>query len=373
MREGRGGSALTMASGAIPGRPSKAAASGQFLLALTIGVCGGGVFAWLHLPLAWMLGSMLACTVAATLGAPIAAPGWSRPPLTVVIGLMLGASFTPNTLHNVTQWLPTVSGLVVYLVAGGVFCVLYLRWVARYDPITAFYSGMPGGLTDMVIMGEQSGGDVRIIALTHSCRVLLVVSALPLLFAVFGHISLPPRPVASWIVNWSASGLGWAAASAIVGIAGAHLLRLPTKYLFGPMAASAVVHATGLSEFTPPQLLLNIAQVGLGVVIGCRFRGARLGLFLPVLLHSAVVSAILLSITVSFATLFSRYLGTSFLQVVLAYSPGGLTEMSLIAVSLQLDVAFVAAHHLLRIFLVVIAAQFLGLTLFSRKSRDGPN
>jgi uncharacterized membrane protein AbrB (regulator of aidB expression) len=40
-------------------------------------------------------------------------------------------------------------------------------------------------------------------------------------------------------------------------------------------------------------------------------------------------------------------------QVLLAYAPGGLAEMSLIALSLDIDAAYVSTHHILRILFVI--------------------
>ncbi len=332
-----------------------------FLLALAFGTCGGAIFAYMHFPLAWMLGSMLACTAAATAGVPVAAPAWVRPPVISVVGLALGASFSPDIAKAVTQWLPTIFGLALYLVLGGTACVLYLRHVAGYDRLTAFYSGMPGGLSDMVIFGEQNGADVRRIALIHSSRIILVVSTLPILIALFNHA---PVVAASGGAapggTWSHTEFLWAVFAAVAGILFAQALRLPAKFLLGPMIASAAIHLFGFSAFSLPVLAVNAAQVVLGVVIGCRFRGAHHSLFLPVAFHSAVVTIILLSITLIFAGLFDHYLDVGFLPVVLAYSPGGLTEMGLVAVALQIDVAFILVHHLLRILLVLTAAQVLG-------------
>jgi len=42
--------------------------------------------------------------------------------------------------------------------------------------------------------------------------------------------------------------------------------------------------------------------------------------------------------------------------LLLAYSPGGLAEMSLVALALQIEVAFVAAHHIIRILFVMVSA-----------------
>jgi uncharacterized protein len=40
-------------------------------------------------------------------------------------------------------------------------------------------------------------------------------------------------------------------------------------------------------------------------------------------------------------------------------APGGQAEISLLAFALHLDVAFIALHHLTRLALIMLAAQFM--------------
>ena len=56
--------------------------------------------------------------------------------------------------------------------------------------------------------------------------------------------------------------------------------------------------------------------------------------------------------------------------IVLAYSPGGLAEMSLIALSLGIETAFVATHHIVRIGLIVIAAPLVFRIFGGREAPD---
>jgi uncharacterized membrane protein AbrB (regulator of aidB expression) len=59
---------------------------------------------------------------------------------------------------------------------------------------------------------------------------------------------------------------------------------------------------------------------------------------------------------------------TSLQAVILAYAPGGLAEMSLVALALAIDSAFVATHHVLRIMMIVLVAP----TVFRRAVRRAP-
>nr|WP_281352081.1 AbrB family transcriptional regulator [Microvirga makkahensis] len=147
----------------------------------------------MNLPLPRMLGSMTACTLAALLRAPIAAPAAVRPPMTMIIGVMLGVGFTPQIVESIAHWLPTVLGLADFILVSGAACVAYFRRIAGFGLPTAYFAGMPGGLVGMVIAGEDKGGDARTIALVHAARILLVVLTLPFLVRLMSGTALGTR------------------------------------------------------------------------------------------------------------------------------------------------------------------------------------
>lgn len=342
----------------------------RFALALALGGVGGWLFVQARLPLPWMLGSMVFCTVAALLRAPIAAPGVIRPPMSVVIGVMLGAGFRPDIVTQLPNWLPTLLGLVIFMAACGLCCVSYFRRVAGFDRVTAFFAGMPGGLMEMVIIGEEKGGDARIIALIHSARILLVVITLPFIVQWIEGVSLSVNRSAgpSFAQTPLLTELSLLACG-VLGVVAGHLLRLPAKHLLGPMLISALVHLFGWSESAPPYEIVTIAQLVLGVTIGCRFVGTAPKVILRVLLLSVGSTILLLACTFGFAWAVAKVSTYGHVPLILAYSPGGLAEMSLIALALHTEVAFVAAHHIIRVFLVMVGAGPLFGLIAGREPR----
>jgi uncharacterized protein len=341
----------------------------RFGLALAIGTAGGLIFLYLRLPLAWMLGSMSACTIASLTGARIEAPAVVVPVMTVIIGVMLGSGFSPNLIAQLQSWIVPIAGLLVALILGGLACVLYLRFVVGFSMPTAFFAGMPGGLIEMVLLGEHYGANGRVVALIHSSRILLVVLTLPFLVEIAAGVSLAtPQIGGASIFTTSWESYAFLAGTALAGLLVGQLLRLRAKYLLGPMLVSALVHMTGLSDFKPPIELLNIAQLVLGTAIGCRFAGMPAREAQRLIGYSVGFTAVLLTITAAAAAVVSRLTSFEFLPLLLAYSPGGLTEMSLIALTLQTEVAFVATHHILRVFFVTIGAGLL-----FRSIREAPD
>ena len=47
------------------------------------------------------------------------------------------------------------------------------------------------------------------------------------------------------------------------------------------------------------------------------------------------------------------------LSVLLAFSPGGQSEMNILALSIGADMSFISPHHMFRVFLVIIFAGIL--------------
>jgi membrane AbrB-like protein len=144
------------------------------------------------------------------------------------------------------------------------------------------------------------------------------------------------------------------AGCAFVGFFAARLVRLPAPHLTGPMIFSATVHLLGLTSASPPGAVVAIAQIVLGASVGARFAGLTFRDLGRIVRIGGIATAILLAITMLFALVLAAVAGFPFSSLVLAFSPGGLVEMSLIALTLDIDTAFVATHHIARIAIVVI-------------------
>jgi uncharacterized protein len=352
-----------------PGEGDAARIALRFVAAVTVGALGGAIFAGIGAPLPWVLGSMAACAVASIAGAPIAAGAATRRPMAAVIGVVLGSSFHSGLFAVARDWWLPLALLPVFLAIAALLCVTWFRRVAGFDPATAFFAGMPGGIAEMVLMGGERGADERLVGLIHAARIFLVVFALPFVIRLFHPPAAAPAPVAiTGGALWpDAALLMWGGGSIAAGLVLGRLLRLPAWHLMGPLAVSAVLHATAITDFHVPVWLLAAAQVGLGATIGCRFAGLSFREFARVLALAAGSTLILLALTFAFAALIGQWTGLDIALVALAYSPGGLAEMSMVALSLALEPGVVIVHHLARVVLVLVAAP-----LVFRPSRQDP-
>lgn len=324
------------------------------LITLAIGAAGGALFAWAKMPLAWMLGAMCATTAVALAGARIGVDLRLRALMVTILGVMLGSTFSPAMIDYVGGWAVAVAVLFAYMPAVTAICYAFFRRVGRFDRTTAYFSAAPGGLNEMIVVGSAMGGDAAAIALVHAIRVLIAVLTIPFYFRLVEHVNVPSLMPGATFAALTPRDAALLAATAIVGWAAARLLRVPAAGLVGPMVASAAVHLAGLTASKPPAELVAAAQVVIGAAVGGRFAGYALRKVAGIMAMGVVTALIMLALTVLFTFVFADAAGFSPSGMVLALAPGGLAEMSLMALALGVDTAFVATMHILRIGAVVI-------------------
>jgi membrane AbrB-like protein len=338
----------------------------QVALALALGGLGGGLFAALALPLPWLLGALATTTAASLAGLRLAVPGGLRQPMIALLGVMLGGAFTPERLAGALAWLPSLAALPFYVVAVGALILLYLRRMSSFDGPTAFFAATPGGMSEMIALSDQLGGDQRRVSLIHGTRLLFIVLTIPFLARSFGASVPVARNVVGPLVL-DPSDLALLAACGVLGFLLARRLRLPAATFIGPLLGSMAVHLTGWVETQPPYLLLALAQLVIGSSVGARFSGTPLTLVTRSLALGAGATVLMLLITLAFGGVLHGVTGLPLGLLLLAFIPGGFAEMSLIALGMGVDPAFVVTHHSLRVFLVVLIA----LPLFAWLQRRG--
>ena len=340
------------------------------LLTLALGAAGGWLFAQMRLPLAWMIGAMAVTTVLAIAGVRLHVPHWLRVLMTMVLGVLLGSAFTPALMDQVQRWPLSLAALLLYVALATAACYCWFRRLYGWDRVTAYYASAPGGFNEMVMLGAAAGGDDRRVALVHSSRVLFVVFAIPLWVQFTEDVQRGGSLAGVGLDSVSGFDLAVLCACALGGYAVARLLRLPASRLLGPMLASAAVHVAGITESAPPDVAVGSAQLVIGAAIGARFSGLPWRKVLGIMAASLGATVILLLITAVAALALAPVLGFGLAPVVLAFAPGGLAEMSLIALSLGVEVAFVATHHAVRILIIVTAAP-LAFGWLERRSGPG--
>lgn len=340
---------------------------GALGVTLVIGGIGGLAAYLVHLPLGFLLGSMivtaaLAVTGVQPLGHQITLPAKLRFSFVPVIGVAIGGAFTPAVAGAILGWLPSLAALCLFVPLAHWMGYRIYRW-GGLDPMTALYGAVPGGLIESVQMGEEAGADVRLLTLLQFLRLIMTILTVPLIFlGLTGH-SVGSASGAEMVGAEAALSLWEVALMLVAGAVGAVVakaLRFPGYIITGPILFSAVFHGLGWMKAIPPAWLIAATQVVLGTGLGARFVGADRGMLVRAGRLAMVNGVAALTLAFAFAGLVHWLAGEPLAAAFLAFAPGGLAEMSLIALSLNMSVIYVTAHHVARIILAVWLAKFAG-------------
>ncbi len=321
--------------------------------ALLIGAAGGALFDALGLPAPWISGTMLAVAAAALSGLRVGMPGWLRQLAFMVLGFSMGANLTPATLAKIVLWPASLLFLAGSITATTIVLSGYLRLVHRWDPATAAFSAVPGAFTYLLAMAMRSRADVARVAVTQLIRLLVLTAVLPLLLSTLEQGAAAPRAA----LTSSAGPVELLLVLATCGLAGGvcERLNLPAGTLLGAMFASALIHGTGLSDARLSPGLLVPAYIVTGTFVGLRFKGVNLRLILETLVAGLITVMLGLLVSGAFALAAALLLDLPLDQLLLAYAPGGVDVMAIMALALGLDPAFVGVHHALRFMTLSVA------------------
>ena len=338
---------------------------------LGLGAIGGLLFSWLTIPLPWMIGAMTFSTLAALTGLPVRGSNRIRSIVVPVLGIMLGSSFSPETIGQVSMWIPSIILMLIFVAIIIATVAIYLNKVMGFGPVTAYFSATPGGLATMVVIGAEMGGDDRRIGLTHSIRIMLTVLIIPFYFRIFeGYMpgGLDSLGSVAELSLYDAAIL----IACMLGFPIFKALRLPAAIMLGPMTLSVIAHISGLTDAKPPAEIVNIAQLVIGIGIGARFVGVSVIRLYRVMLAGIGATVLMVGLAAAAAWVLSAWTGLPFPAIWLAFAPGGVAEMTLISLALGIDVAFVSTHHVVRVVFMVLAAPLV-FHLLERKFRINEN
>ncbi|MCC6305241.1 MAG: AbrB family transcriptional regulator [Rhodobacteraceae bacterium] len=349
------------------------------VIATAIALAGAFAARAASLPLPLMLGSLVALGGVSILrlsvfGITPRLPEGLRTVFIPVIGVAIGAGFSPALLAEAGRWLTSLAAVALFVPLAHALGYQVYRRMGGLAPSTAFFSAMPGGLFEALEMGEAAGADRQMLVVLQFLRLILCILLVPIGFTLLtGQVvgsaagvrlqgaSLPYTPAD--VLLLVAAGVG--------GVLVGRLVRLPGGLITGPLFASAAIHLAGFTATVPPPFLIGVTQLVMGATLGLRFWGMPGRTFGLALRLAGVNVAAMLGLAMVFAAVLHAILGERLSTVLLAFAPGGVAEMSLVALSLRASVAFVSAHHILRIVIAVAMAQAGHRLVLGRRREEG--
>ena len=338
----------------------------QILQTLLISLVGVAIFWIFNLPLPFLLGPLFASLIAALAGVKLRGTGKIAVGARTILGVAVGASITPAVISQLPVMFASVALVPIYIALIAIAGIWYFNKICKLDKATSYFAAMPGGLQDMILFGQEAGGDTRALSLIHATRVLIIVSIAPIILIFSFDANLNIRignsateiPIIEQIIMIIAALVGWY---------GGVKVKLFGASILGPMIVTGILSIIGVIHFRPPAEAILFAQFFIGMGIGVSYVGITVK-ELRKYVSNGIVYVLMLTIIAFGFTEFVKFLKLANpLDAFLAFWPGGQAEMTILAILTGADLGYIIVHHLSRLVLVIsgapLFAKFYGIQL----------
>ena len=339
----------------------------KIALTFSIALSTGWLFLQLNLPAPFLMGSLFGVWVIGAnlpkLQAHLGVARWFHIPVILGLGVLIGSHFTADIGRHALQWSDTLIAMMIVTMIVTIAGFLFLTKLRGYDRLTAFLCSVPGGQAEVLVMAREQVEKDYVVALFHLIRVAFVFFSTPLLLAFIQGaqaVASSNQQLAAMpsLADLSALQLAYFIALGISGYIIAKALHFPMAHLLGPVILSTIAHATGLIQIPRIFEFVMLAQLAIGGAVGARLSQVRFTELLVYLNDAVMNTAMILSLYFLAALVMVQMTGLDLLSLWLAFVPGGLYEVTLLALIFGFDIAFVAFHHTARIILIFLTMPF---------------
>jgi membrane AbrB-like protein len=324
-------------------------ASQAAVLAAAFG--GGWAASAIGTPAGWISGAMVAVAAlaAAGLAIPFSAP--LRDLVIVIAGVAMGSGASPQALDALSRYPLSLAMMALAVAAMTISSYAVLVRGPGFSRQTALFAAIPGALSYVFIAAQGTNADMPRVAVAQVFRIFVLMAIVPL-FA--GGRFGAGAPVAGSHFDPPSVTL---ALVALAGASGYALVRLgvASGLLYAAIGVSVLAHGLGLAPGRPQPAIQIAAQTLVGAWLGTRFIGFDWRLLRRLLIVASAAFAAALAAAVLFAALTAGLVKVPFIQALVAFAPGGLEAMTMMAFALGLDPLFVGVHHLARFLLISLA------------------
>ena len=332
--------------------------SEKFLLVILISIPSAIIADYFNIPLAWMLGPMLAVSIVALSGLKIRMPKLALSSILIVLGLHIGNYIDQNLINQMTEWVWTSIIMFVYILISILIVSKYLQKFSGYNVKTSIFSAAPGALGPLMILAEHEKSDLSQVATSHLIRLIIIITVIP--FFVVNYSTNEALTIEKFnYLDQNHFHLLILLIGSILLIFLFDKIGVPAALLSGTLVASGILQITEVASYKLPDESINFCLLILGASVGCRFADKSLKEVVGNSFHSLVATVILVALGLLAAIVATYFVDTNFLTLLLSFSPGGIYEVAVIAIAFDLDPNFVAFHHIIRLLMILFTVPII--------------
>lgn len=326
-------------------------------MALLATACiGGSVLHLLGVPAGWLTGAMLSVALVSLRRPWVGPSGIVVQTGMLLSGIIIGSAATPDAVQAAIRYPGSIGLLFVSMALTVLVTGLVLVRLGKWSLLDALLASAPGALSAVMAIAQEKNAGMSRIAIIQFFRLFVLVAAVPSLLVMAG-VGAPLKVAAPLAAGWFDTGI-MLAAGLVAGLL-CKRLGMVAPMILGSTLSSAILHGFDLVHGSLPLSLTILAFVILGGMVGARLGGLdrqSLAKLLPLAMVAFVASVAVGALLAWPAALAAQ---VSYGAAFVAFAPGGLEAMAMLAVVLGYDPLYVGAHHLVRFMAVGLLLPLL--------------
>lgn len=351
----------------------------NFLLTLAVGFALGYAFYRLKVPGGMMVGAIFGVALLNIFWGISYMPSFAKYGAQIIAGAFIGCSVEKSDIQRLKYLIKPALVLLTAFLILNITLGFAIYFVSPLSLITSLMSSIPGGLSDIPLISADMGADPPKVAALQFIRMLMGVGLFPTLISITARrknkkanlvesvTPIAPKEQTKPENHTTKVFILTMIVASVSGIIG-KMLNIPAGALLFSMIG-VICFKLILNKSYMPLWVKRFAQVLSGAYIGCFMSYSDVVelkyLFLPALL--LLLGYFTTCIIVG--KVLSKYFGMPFKEAMLAATPAGASDMSLISSDLGVQSTDLVVLQILRLIVVVsVFPQIINLivTLVSK-------
>lgn len=336
------------------------------LLLFVTAVATGSILEFLSVPQGLLIGALVTSVVFFYRLKVSPLPRFGLGYVQVVLGMSIGLAFESWSDSDVLDMLPSFCFLLlclaIQMAVGAAWLQKAERWNSK-DALLAVYPGALAAVFDLM-ESEKASNKVMVVQVVRLLSITLIISLC---------VAAPEAVVASEQAPLNIQTALCLFSLVVLCLLSGRLLSVvgvPAPFMLTAIILTGIYIKLGyLHGFRMPQWSVDLAAIILGILIGSKFKDIKPMEFVR---HgrAGLVSVMLMLLTAgAFAGVSGWVLDIDPFTLWMAYMPGAIETVAIVALSGGLNVVFILSHHLVRMILLHGAPALI--VLARRRDENG--
>lgn len=344
----------------------------QLPLLFIISFLAHKLFQKINFPASRLVGPIIAVAILQSFGLSFTVPQFLKMGFSIVFGIYLGLRFNKAAVSRLRASLVPAALISVLYIGITMLYGELLTAVSTMDQTTAFLAVIPGGVAEAGILAVSYNANLAQVSSFQLVRFLSIVVIVPLFakWVLLSQSKNKKSPQPSEMIEDvdpidytdvpNARHWLWLFVIGSIGSFVFYKANFPAGLLIGATVTVSLTLIFSKKPFHKPSPeIYNLAQIGMGAVIGTSFTKESLSVVSTLVFPMILLTVLILTTSIVLGFLFAKLFKWKFMTGFMAVLPGGMSAMLVLADEFNADVVTITSLQLVRLLTAIMVIPMI--------------